>query len=298
MNPLHIALRWAVRTAPFNVPRALIQHLDDHLARNPHQAVAVTRHGARFLVDTRDIIQRYLYLFGTWEPHISSWINRRLAPGDTFIDVGANIGHHTLLASRAVGPEGQVVAIEPVPDFHRRLQAAVDFNRADNVRTVRRAVGDRRAQVELFLADPGNLGGTTGAVRPKNVFASFHAEVSPLPDIVTSAELHSARIIKLDIEGAETEAVRTLLPHLGRMRPDVELIIEITPRALAGQGSTPEDIVDPLREAGFHPYRMINDYSATSYPRAIHRPLPPQRWEQPITGMSDLVFSRTDTVIL
>ncbi|WP_237450041.1 FkbM family methyltransferase [Nocardiopsis alba] len=297
MNPLRIALRRAVRTAPFNVPRALVQHLDDHLAQNPHQAVAVTRHGARFLVDTRDIIQRYLYLFGTWEPHISAWISRRLAPGDTFIDVGAHIGHHTLLASQTVGPEGQVVAIEPVPDFHRRLQAAVDLNRAHNVRTVRRAVGDRRAQVELFLADPGNLGGTTGAVRPKNVFASFHAEVSPLPDIATSAELHSARIIKLDIEGAKPKRYAPCCltrPDALRCRADHrDHSAHTRPTRLR-----PEDIVDPLREAGFHPYRMINDYSATNYPRAIHRPLPPQRWEQPITGMSDLVFSRTDTTIL
>lgn len=298
MNPLtRTAVRSAVRTAPFHVPQVLLQHLDEHLSQNPLQTVTRTRHGTRFLVDTRDIIQRYLYLFGTWEPHLSAWISQRLGPGDTFIDVGANIGPHTLLAARVVGPKGRVVAIEPVHDFHRRLQAAVDLNQAHNVRTVRRAAGARRARAELFLADAGNLGGT-GAVRPRTVYSSFHARVEPLPKIVTATELRSARMLKIDVEGAEVDVVRTLLPHLNSMRPDVELIIEITPRTLAEQGLTPEDIIDPLREAGFHPYRVTNDYEATSYPASIRRPLPPQRWGQPITDMTDLVFSRADTVSL
>ncbi|GAA3225158.1 hypothetical protein [Nonomuraea helvata] len=45
---------------------------------------------------------------------------------------------------------------------------------------------------------------------------------------------------------------------------------------------------------GFHLYRLPNDYTASSYPAALHRPVMPARWRQPITEMSDLVFSRMD----
>lgn len=57
----------------------------------------------------------YVYLFGTWEPDLAAFMRRRLRPGDTFIDVGANIGCLSALASRLVGPHGIVVAIEPAP---------------------------------------------------------------------------------------------------------------------------------------------------------------------------------------
>ena len=48
--------------------------------------------GSKIAGNTNDIIPQYIYYFGLWEPHLTRWIQRRLAPGDTFIDVGANIG--------------------------------------------------------------------------------------------------------------------------------------------------------------------------------------------------------------
>lgn len=72
-------------------------------------------------MDTQDLIQRYLYLFGAWEPHLTGWLRRRLRPGDGFVDVGANIGVFSVLAARLVGESGRVVAIEASADVHRRL---------------------------------------------------------------------------------------------------------------------------------------------------------------------------------
>ncbi|SCF63177.1 hypothetical protein GA0115259_100393 [Streptomyces sp. MnatMP-M17] len=70
-----------------------------------------SRFGARFAVDTQDLIQRYIYLFGVWEPHMTRWLRGRLEPGDTFVDVGANIGYYSVLASQLVGDGVKVVAI-------------------------------------------------------------------------------------------------------------------------------------------------------------------------------------------
>ena len=49
---------------------------------------------------------------GQWEPHLTGY-RGHLKPGMTFIDVGANIGYFTVLASRLVGPEGRVIGFEP-----------------------------------------------------------------------------------------------------------------------------------------------------------------------------------------
>ncbi|QVJ02790.1 FkbM family methyltransferase [Nocardiopsis eucommiae] len=286
-------LRTAIQRAPAFVPKRAIRWLDNDLLHNPVTTAAPAWFGGRFPVTTSDIIQRYLYTFGTWEPHLSAWITRRLTTGDTFVDVGANIGYYTMLASHLVGPTGHVAAVEPVPCFHHHLQATLLLNGARNVRTIEKAVAIESGRVEMFLADPGNLGGTS-TIRPRVVREAFHADAAPLPDLLTPVEIRDARLIKIDVEGAEVAAAQSLAPVLGTLRPDAELIIEVTPRALAKQGADVDDVIAPLRAAGFHTYRITNDYDPTTYPAAIRTPALPQRWEQPVTGMSDLVFSRID----
>src|SRR5439155_18352535 len=95
-----------------------------------------TRYGSRMLGNTQDLIQRHIYYFGNWEPNISAWIGATLKRGDCFVDVGANIGHYSLLASAIVGLEGSVVAIEAAPWIHALLDRHVALNRRPNIRTV------------------------------------------------------------------------------------------------------------------------------------------------------------------
>lgn len=68
-----------------------------------------------------------------WEPCVSAWIRGRLKKGDVAVDVGANIGWFTLLMSRQVGPEGEVIAFEPEPSFRERLKTHLEINQIENV---------------------------------------------------------------------------------------------------------------------------------------------------------------------
>jgi hypothetical protein len=131
------ALRAYVRHAPgcLGKPR-LAGHLSEHLKQHPLTTTARTRTGTVFPVATSDVIQRYLWLFGTWEPHLTAWMRSRITPGDLVIDVGAHTGYFTLLASQLVGPTGSVVAIEPSPAFHQILTANIQTNGCANVRTI------------------------------------------------------------------------------------------------------------------------------------------------------------------
>lgn len=287
-------LRGYVRYAPGQVGKPwLASHLSDHLKQHPLTATARTRDGALFPVVTSDVIQRYLWLFGTWEPNLTAWMRSRLAPGDLVVDAGAHTGYFTVLASHLVGPTGHVVAIEPSPDFHRALTANLVANRCGNVRPINAAVTDTPRRMTFYLERSTNLGGTT-AIRPHTVEATFEADAAPLPHLLTEHELATARLIKLDIEGGEAAAVRGLTPHLAQLRHDAELVIEVTPRLLAKQGLTTDDVLGPFRDHGFHVYRLDNDYAPTSYPAAVSRPAPAIRWDQPITEMTDLILSRTD----
>jgi FkbM family methyltransferase len=185
-----------------------------------------------------------------------------------------------------------VIAIEASPAFHQALTVNLAANGCGNVCTVNAAVSDTTERMTFYLERSTNLGGTS-AVRPRTVEATFEADAAPLPTLLTEDELAAARLIKIDVEGSEAAAIHGLAPVLHLLRPDAELVIEVTPRLLAKQGHAVDDVLGPLRDHGFHTYRIANDYTAASYPAAVRRPAPPLPWPGPVTEMSDLVFSRT-----
>jgi len=82
-------------------------------AVGPRRRLARTYFGGVMSCDLGDFIGNIIYHFGVWEPHVSAYIQSRLKPGDAFCDIGANIGYYSLLASRAVGPRGAVIAVGP-----------------------------------------------------------------------------------------------------------------------------------------------------------------------------------------
>ncbi|MFA3877269.1 FkbM family methyltransferase [Streptomyces sp. MMCC 100] len=269
--------------------------LNPHLREHPRRAVVEARSGGRFAVDTQDLIQRYLYLFGAWEPHMTGWLQRRLRPGDGFVDVGANIGVFSVLAARLVGDRGRVVAIEASPDLHRRLARHARLNGLGNIRTLNAAVSDRTRTLTFTLASSRNTGANSIVPYDGPVESSFETQARPLPELLDQAEVATARVIKIDVEGAEGSVVRGLAPMLGALRPDAEITVEVAPERMARLGDRVDDLLGVMRDAGFHVYRLANDYAPGSYPPAlVGEPRAPVRWRGPVTEESDLIFSRVD----
>ncbi|WP_393096733.1 FkbM family methyltransferase [Streptomyces sp. LN325] len=170
--------------------------------------------------------------------------------------------YYSVLAAHLVGPAGRVAAVEPSPDFHQMLTA----NARANVRAVNAAASDVPGRLVFYLERSTNLGGTT-AVRPHTVESSFEADSASLPQLVTEEELAAARLIKIDVEGAEAAAVSGLVPILPWLRGDAELVIEVTPRLLAKQGRTVDDVLRPLR-----PDFTPTDWPTTTTPAATQPP--------------------------
>ncbi len=262
-----------MRGAPGTVGKAALagRVLNPWLREHPRRRVVRVRSGDRFAVDTEDLIQRYLYLFGVWEPHLTAWLRRRLRPGDAFVDVGANIGVFSVLASRLVGDAGRVVAIEASPVLHRRLAQHVRLNACANVRAVNAAVSDSRGTLTFVLASSRNTGANSIVPYDGPAESTFEIGARPLPELLEPAEVANARVIKIDVEGAEGGVVRGLAPMLRGLRPDVEICVEVTPERMARLGDRVDDLLAVMRDAGFHVYRLANDYA----PRATPRPAAP-----------------------
>jgi FkbM family methyltransferase len=291
LNPL---LRSYCRYAPWNFGKNFLWHhvIEPFFAWTSQPFVARTVFGAPIEGNTRDLIQKYIYYFGAWEPNLTQWVQGRLKPGDTFIDVGANIGYFTLLASKFVGPSGRVVSIEASPTIFERLERNVARAGARNVRAINRAVFDKRGTVDIYQASDDNIGRTTILATPEYE-VECQVEAEPLCELLRAEEAQNARIVKIDIEGATWFAIADLQKLLPSMRPDLEIVAEIDPEPLARFGKQPEDILRMFESAGFHAYRLENITMPYGYlpGYTLKRPL---RNHEPIETCTDFVFSRQD----
>ncbi|MEV4925534.1 FkbM family methyltransferase [Streptomyces roseoverticillatus] len=283
-----------------SAPEALVaRFLNGYLRDHPRRRIARTVFGAELAVDTQDLIQRYIYMFGAWEPHMTRWLSRQLRPGDTFIDVGANIGYFSLLASRLVGTGGRVVAIEASPTFHRSVLANSRRNACCNVRAVNVAVSDARRSLRFTLASSRNMGANSIVPYDGPAESCFEAQALPLTEVLTTSEVAEARVIKVDVEGAEGSVVRGMAPLLDQLRPDAEVTVEVSPERMARLGDSIEELLATMRDHGFHAYSQPNDYAVESYPTALRQAgTPLARVRGPVTEESDLVFSHVDADVL
>jgi FkbM family methyltransferase len=143
------------------VRRPLSKSQEPELKARPRVVRARTRLGSIVACRTDDQIQRHIYSFGVWEPDITRFIAARLRPGDAFIDVGANIGYYSLLASRLVGSYGRVAAVEPSLSIRAELLTNLAVNGATNVRVISMAASDSAHSAVLYRGPETNRGAST-----------------------------------------------------------------------------------------------------------------------------------------
>lgn len=233
------------------------------------------------------------YFFGVWEPAITAYLTRALATGDVVIDIGANIGYDTLLASHLVGPKGEVHAIEASPHVYHLLTENLALNVTANVTPYLAAVCAAACTVPVYLHDPRNLGGTTivpSVARRRAVTLETMVHGGPLASIVPEATILSARLIKIDVEGAEWPVVQgfaDLLPHLSS---HTELLIEVSAEGLRDHDISIPAFLELFRRAGFSPYVIGNRYNVDVYlePAAP----PPERLTGGDFDQLDILFRR------
>ena len=219
--------------------------------------VVHSTHDVPFAVDTSDLIQRSLAVFGRWEPEVNSLIKYLLGPGDTFVDIGANIGYHALTVA-ATRPRTAVVAIEPFPRTFAALMDNVDRSGFDNVRAVPACIDEAPGRRVLHLPRETNLGGATLYPRDGDPTAEQHeVDCTTVDYVLTAAEITSTRLVKIDVEGAELAVLRSLDRCIDTMRDDLELVIEVNPRWLSGDDV--DEIFAMTTRWGFRSMFVVDD---------------------------------------
>jgi FkbM family methyltransferase len=288
--------RWYVRHTPWHQgTRGLSIALDIHQRLRPHRFRTQTRFGFDIAGTTEDLVQRYIYLFGVWEPDLTYWVQSRLRPGDTFVDVGANIGYFTLLAARSVGQEGRSIAIEASPSILELLKENLEINHVGSrVRAVNLAAADREGTLTVYAGPSVNLGLTT-MVPNHDLRIETTIGAKRLRDILTEEEIAGARLIKIDVEGFEGPVVRGLLPILGSCRDDLEIVLEVNGMATP-DGEETSEIVRQFSVHGFHAYEIANGAKHDPYLKAVRSPQRPRRihGDTRYDHEAELIFSKID----
>lgn len=175
------------------------------MSESPHRfnRLKDCRYG-RMLYNVNDIyVGRSLDLYGEFSEGEVEVFRKAVRPGDLVLDVGANIGAHTVFLAQAVGPTGAVIAFEPQRLMFQTLCANVALNSLVNVHCQQAAVGDSPGVVIVPTLDPtreNNFGGVSVGSRSNG---------EPVPVVrLDDLHLNRCRLIKIDVEGMELQVLR------------------------------------------------------------------------------------------
>ena len=223
--------------------------LSDRVCLKPTSIVATVAPNLTMELDLSDFLQRTLWLERKYEPELQSILMEYLAPGGVFVDIGANVGFFTLLASRLVGNTGHVYAFEPAPRTFAALNRNIQLNQIQNVTPMQLGLSDAQGEA-AFYPDPGGNSGA-GSLRPHpNNTAAITVDLDSYDRLAAEMKLPVPSLIKIDVEGAEHKVVQGMSALLSQQhRPPI--LMEISEFSLEKQGSSRTSLLSLMRKFGY-----------------------------------------------
>jgi len=266
----------------------------------PVEVVARTLDGFLFRCKPPDLIQMYIWLFVVWEPELTEFIDSRLGAGESFLDVGANIGYFSALAARRVGETGRVIAVEASPSVFALLEETLALNPGGaQVRAVNVAAGLDVGFTAIYFGPSHNIGLTTTVAERGFELEGVIPSV-PLDAMLTPQELATLRMIKIDVEGREPDVLRGMEDLVRDSRHDLEILIELSPNWWTDPALSVGDVLQMFLRAGFNVYEIQNSYWPWRYlwPRSVSRPKRRRASLPRRADRLDLILSRRDAEFL
>jgi FkbM family methyltransferase len=217
----------------------------------PFHRFPVMVNGHRMVARALDrFLALWFWKFGVFGAAEVGLLGRLCREGMSVLDIGANVGFHTLLFARSVGAGGHVWAFEPDPDNFATLCTNLELNSFRSVTAVQAAVGSTTAKGSLYLSP-------------------FHCDHRTYPTEEGQREIPVAMVsvdeflppdqrvdlIKMDIQGAEGMALQGMKRTLAS-NPRVVILMEFWPEGLRKTGTSPDLVLSELEILGFSLYRI------------------------------------------
>jgi len=200
-----------------------------------------------------------IYQGELYEPEVIQLIQHFVRKGYSFVDIGANIGLHSLAAAfNKVSEQQQFVAFEPEPGCFSVLQKNCRANQLEFVECRQEALGQTDDVLTLNISTTLNKGNHTLLER-KGTKPGVQVKVRTLDTIFSkdSVKVKSPLLLKMDVEGYEWPVIIGGVEWMSKIE-ELNMICEITPAALETFGKTIDDLYQKMRQIGFSEYYTIN----------------------------------------
>jgi FkbM family methyltransferase len=221
-----------------------------------------------FPVDRGTLLGWSVHFFGTYEPEVQTEIRRYLKPGGIAIDVGANVGWHTLLMAARTGSTGRVYAFEPNDSTRRRLVSADEANELAHVTVDGRAVADLVGASGFQAPLAGHVWDGTGRLiaaqdqdgqegregQDRQQRQTTKTQCTTLDAFVAERHIERLALVKIDVEGWELSVLRGARHVLNVLRPVV--VFEYDPAYVSRSGGAADDVTRCWSDADYELFAL------------------------------------------
>jgi FkbM family methyltransferase len=197
--------------------------------------------------------------FGSYAPLVVAAMKKHLKRGDVFVDVGANIGYLTAVASGLVGVEGQVHAFEPVPAYFERLERLAELNPRHTIVANSCGAGEMSGPCTIYVThEPGQNTMVAAYKKAPEIESTIQVPVIRLDTYISARRITRVALIKIDAEGFELPILQGLQGYLAGTTHRPTIICEIAPRAYPLIGKKLSDLKDYMGKFGYTARDLID----------------------------------------
>jgi len=190
--------------------------------------------------------------YGAYEELEAKIMEEKIKVGSIVVDVGANIGLHTLNMARIVGNTGRVFAFEPDPSNFEILGENVKINNYQNIILEEKAVGDKHGRVTLYQSD--NPGNHRLFPQTKQTKGEVEVELTSLDKYFIDSNLaEKISFIKIDVEGLEFSVLNGM-KNILKNNKKIKILFEFVPENIMEVGFAPIGVLNLLTSIGFKLY--------------------------------------------
>lgn len=185
------------------------------------------------------------------------YLSSSLKEGDYFVDIGANIGLYSLLASDLVGKTGKVISFEPTPETFSRFIDNIQINQFSNIEAFNIGLSEMPGILELNVSNSGFDAWNSFAIHCNpNMHSKIQVNVSTLDIELSKYDKSKIRVIKMDVEGWEKFILKGGIEFFTMFSPEV--IVEFTEANTFAAGYMVQEIYDFMVSLGYQWYKIEN----------------------------------------
>jgi FkbM family methyltransferase len=243
----HFPLQWLIdcflKSQEFQNLHNIQNYLEEQLTYDlvPIVPEVVSLSQFSIFVDTKDtFIGDRIRKEKQYEPEVTKVIGSILKRGHIFVDIGANIGYFSLLGASLVGPQGRVIAFEPMSQNYCLLEKSISLNHFQNIELHKVAVLNENKMVDMLLERRSNSGSFTISDGQKRRSSVSNVTAVRVDDILGTTKVD---LIKMDVEGSEGLVFHGMLRTIANSQPTI--IMEYSPLSLLHISKiTGDDLLD------------------------------------------------------